>query len=183
MAAATVRADYDQLKQAASTFGKNSDSCKQTLQSLKSNMDTLQGGDWIGQGANAFYKEMDDSVLPTFQRLINALNTAQNSLAQISSLMKDAEDQAANVLKGPGGSSSPIGASFGAATGAGLGAAMGTAPAGPMGASSPAGSPARASRVFASFRIRSLPQVRAQIFQSRVTDGHDDRLAPAHSLQ
>src|SRR5258708_7895633 len=100
MAAATIRANYDQLKQVASTFAKNSDECKRTLQKIKGNKDTLQGGDWIGQGATAFYKEMDDSVLPTLQRLVNALDTAQNSISQISSIMQGAEQQASNVLKG-----------------------------------------------------------------------------------
>src|SRR5258708_9646783 len=116
MAAAKIRANYDQLKQVASTFAKNSDECKRTLQNIKGNKDTLSGGDWIGQGATAFYKEMDDSVLPTFQRLINALDSAQNSISQISSIMQNAEQQAANVLKG---GSLGGGAAAGAAAGAG----------------------------------------------------------------
>src|SRR5579859_7652162 len=121
MAAATVRADYDQLNQLASTFGKNADSCKQTLQNIKSNMDTLQGGDWIGQGANAFFQEMDNSVLPTLQRLVNALSSAQTSVSQISSIMKDAEEQAAKVLQEPGAA----GGSIGGATSGVLGGAGG----------------------------------------------------------
>src|SRR5258708_35589609 len=100
MAAAKIRANYDQLKQVASTFAKNSDECKRTLQNIKGNKDTLSGGGWIGQGAPAFYKEMDDSVLPTFQRLINALGRAQNSISQISSIMQNAEQQAANGADG-----------------------------------------------------------------------------------
>src|SRR5579859_978220 len=126
MAAATVRADYDQLNQLASTFGKNADSCKQTLQNIKSNMDTLQGGDWIGQGANAFFQEMDNSVLPTLQRLVNALSSAQTSVSQISSIMKDAEEQAAKVLQGPGAAGGSIGgATSGVLGGAAMGAAVG----------------------------------------------------------
>ena len=103
MAAATIRANYDQLKQVASAFAKNSEACKRSLQNIRHNKETLSGGDWIGQGATAFYREMDDSVLPTLQRLVNALDTAQNSISQISSIMQGAEQQAANVLKGPSG--------------------------------------------------------------------------------
>jgi len=141
MAASTVRADYDQLSQVASAFRQNVAAAQRTLQNIKSSLDTLQGGDWIGVGATAFYQEMNDSVLPTWQRLISALDTAATSTAQISAIMKDAEDQAANVLKGPGGSSGPIGA--GAAASAGLGGAVagmaGAGAAGPMGASSSLG--------------------------------------------
>ncbi len=137
MAAATVRADYDQLKQVASTFGKNADSCKQTLQNIISNKETLQGGDWIGQGANAFYQEMDETVVPTLRRLINALDSAARSASQISSIMKNAEEEAANVLKDAGGGATGAalgglaggmaGGMFGGAMGAGVGAAAGGA--------------------------------------------------------
>src|SRR5258708_34400445 len=123
MAAAKIRANYDQLKQGASTFAKNSDECKRTLQNIKGNKDTLQGGDWIGQGATAFYKEMDDSVLPTLQRLVNALDTAQDSISQISSIMQRAEQQTSNVLKG--GNQGAAGAGAGAAAGGAAGAAAG----------------------------------------------------------
>src|SRR5262249_5226276 len=126
MPAATIRANYDQLKQVASTFGKSSDECKRTLQNIKSNKETLQGGDWVGQGARAFYKEMDDSVLPTLQRLINALDSAQNSISQISSIMHDAEQQASKVLQG-GASGGAAGAAAGEAAGGAAGATAGGA--------------------------------------------------------
>jgi WXG100 family type VII secretion target len=122
MAPPTVRADYDQLQQVASGFSQSEQTLRQMLQSIKQNKDTLRGGDWVGQGATAFYKEMDDSVLPTLQRLINALDTAAAQTAKISSIMKEAEDQAANVLKGPGGAGAPTGSTAGggaAATGGG----------------------------------------------------------------
>src|SRR5438105_2961539 len=121
MAAAKIRANYDQLKQVASAFAKNSEACKRSLQNIRHNKETLSGGDWIGQGATAFYREMDDSVLPTLQRLVNALDTAQRSISQISAIMQGAEQQAANVLKGPNGGGGGV---FGAA-GAAMGAAAG----------------------------------------------------------
>src|SRR5215472_7162898 len=109
MAASTVRADYDQLNKVASAFRHNVELAQQTLKNLQSTMATLQAGDWVGQGATAFYQEMDQSVLPALQRLITALDAAANSTAQISSIMKDAEDQAANVLKGPAGAGAASG--------------------------------------------------------------------------
>src|SRR5437588_12221683 len=122
MPAAKIRANYEQLKQAANSFARNSEASKRSLQNIKHNKETLSGGDWVGQGATAFYKEMDDSVLPTLQRLVNALDTAQNSISQISSIMQGAEQQAANVLKG--GNQAGGAAAGGAAAGA-AGAAAG----------------------------------------------------------
>src|SRR5260370_22212334 len=144
MAAAKIRANYDQLKQVAGAFGKNSEACKRSLQNIRRHKDTLSGGDWIGQGATAFYKEMGDSVLPRLQRLINAMDSAQASISQISAIMQGAEQQAANVLKGGGlggaaggagaarasastAASAAMGAAAGAARGAGGGAATGGA--------------------------------------------------------
>jgi WXG100 family type VII secretion target len=127
MPAATIRANYDQLNQVSSAFRKNVDASVRTLQMIKSNKDVLQGGDWVGQGATAFYREMDDSVLPTLQRLINALETAASSTSQISAIMKQAEDEAAKVLNGSGlGPGSAAGASLGAAGGTALGAGLGS---------------------------------------------------------
>ena len=135
MAPATVRADYDQLKQLAAGFSQNSQAAQQTLQSIQQNKETLQGGDWVGEGATAFYKEMDDNVLPSLQRLVRALDSASQSLGQISAVMKEAEDQAANVLKGSGaaGAGAGAGATSGAASTAGGGSGA------PGGSSVPSG--------------------------------------------
>src|SRR5258708_40123670 len=102
MAAAKIRANYDQLKQVAGAFGKNSEACKRSLQNIRRHKDTLSGGDWIGQGATAFYKEMDDSVLPRLQRLINAMDSAQATISQINALIQAAAQQAADQLNGRG---------------------------------------------------------------------------------
>jgi WXG100 family type VII secretion target len=125
MTAPRVRADYDSLKQVAASFSGQAQAARQTLQSLQSQMDTLQGGDWIGQGAEAFYQEMGDQVLPTLKRLASALETAQQSTLQISQIIQQAEANAAQVLRGPGGAggaAGPSGAAGGAAAGPGGGA-------------------------------------------------------------
>ena len=130
MAPPKVRAHYDQLQQVAARFSQNQQTLLRMLQVVKQNKNTLQGGDWVGQGATAFYKEMDDSVLPTLDRLVRALDSAASQTAQISKLMKDAEEQAAKVLKGSGGAGAPatglaaagpVGAIGGSAAGAAVG--------------------------------------------------------------
>src|SRR5713226_6388156 len=95
-----VRADYDALKNVAQGFSKHAEATAQTLKSLKSQMDTLHGGDWIGQGATAFYAEMNDQVLPTLQRLHLAMQTSADITQKISQAMQAAEAEAAKVLRG-----------------------------------------------------------------------------------
>lgn len=100
MSASKIRADHDALKQIAQSFASNAQTIEQTTQSLKGNLDTLRGGDWVGKGADKFYAEMDSSVLPTYKRLSKSLNTASTVTKKISQIMKQAEDDAAALFKG-----------------------------------------------------------------------------------
>jgi hypothetical protein len=84
-------------------------------------MDVLQGGDWEGKGAAAFYREMNAEVVPTLARLARALEASRQVVVQINQIMKAAEDEAARYLRGeggPGGGGVP-GAPGAAAPGAG----------------------------------------------------------------
>jgi WXG100 family type VII secretion target len=98
MSAPTVRSDYDQLKNASQTFSSQADTLNGMNQNLQSCMETLQGGDWIGQGAQAFYKEMGDSVMPTLKRLQNAMQESARITQQISQIMKEAEENASKCF-------------------------------------------------------------------------------------
>ena len=98
MAAETVRSDYDQLKTSASSFKSNAEAIDKVNHYVRSAMDTLQGGDWIGEGARKFFAEMNDSLLPTLKRLHSALDQSARVTTQISQLMKEAEGQASGVF-------------------------------------------------------------------------------------
>jgi WXG100 family type VII secretion target len=103
MAANQIRIDYEQLQAVTRRFGDQAQAMRLTLQGLQKRKSMLQDGDWLGQGASAFYSEMDASVLPTFQRLAQALEAAASQTLQISAVMQAAEDQAARVLMRPAG--------------------------------------------------------------------------------
>jgi len=132
MTAPKVRADYEQLKDAANRFSGQAQAARQTLQSLQRELDVLQGGDWVGQGATAFYQEMGGQVMPTLKRLATALESAQQTTLQISQIMAQAEADAARVLRGDGGdrrgvfgvAAGPVGGSGGAGGAGGAGAAQ-----------------------------------------------------------
>ncbi len=102
-----IRADYDKLTQLSQAFGQQAEQTRQTLQKLRQMMDVLQGGDWIGKGANAFYGEMSSQVLPTLNRLVRALEGGQQVTQQIGKLMKEAEDEAARILHADGSGAAP----------------------------------------------------------------------------
>jgi WXG100 family type VII secretion target len=98
MGAPQVRSDYDQLKNLQKSFSSQAEAVAKTTQNIRSIMDKLQGGDWIGEGAQKFYQEMNDQVLPTLNRMYKALDEASRATAQISQTMKKAEDEASSIL-------------------------------------------------------------------------------------
>lgn len=87
-----LRSDYDQLADISRTFERESNEAKRSLDSIKRQIEVLEGGDWIGQGANAFYREMSSEVLPAMQRLVKALELASRAARQITQILKEAEE-------------------------------------------------------------------------------------------
>lgn len=127
MPASRIRANYDELASVSRSFQAESDATQRTLQELRSRMQTLESGDWVGRGARAFYAEMNDSVLPSLTRLQKALAQAATVTTRIERRVRQAEADAARVLDGrgvaSGGSAAggPSGAAGGADAGAGAG--------------------------------------------------------------
>ncbi len=102
MPAPKVRGDYDQLQRIAQGFGAEASNSQNMLQSLTNNINALRSGDWVGQGATAFYTEMDSAVLPSLKRMHAALEHAQQATMQLRTLIQQAEHDAAALLKDDG---------------------------------------------------------------------------------
>jgi WXG100 family type VII secretion target len=102
MPAPIVRADYDELTKVAGVFGQNAEGARRALEQLRKQMETLQQGDWLGGGAQAFYAEMNGQVVPTLTRLVKALEAANQTTLQVSRIVKAAEDEAARHLRANG---------------------------------------------------------------------------------
>ncbi len=99
MSAPKIRADYEGLQKIAQSFSAEASQIAATTKSVKTLVDTLRGGDWVGPGATAFYQEMDASVLPSLNRLSAALGEAAEATNKINQLMNGAERDAAAVLR------------------------------------------------------------------------------------
>jgi len=130
MAINRTRAQYDELNTIAQRWAQEEHATRQMLTAIKQVMDTLQGGDWVGEGARAFYAEMTSQVLPALNRLAGALGHASAVTGQISQLVKQAEDEAARALNGQGapgiGTIGSVGAVSDSGTGSGTGSDSGT---------------------------------------------------------
>jgi WXG100 family type VII secretion target len=94
-----IRADYQTLRQIAQVFSRESETARRTLQSVQRAKDALQAGDWRGVGATAFYREMDQDVLPSMIRLYEALDSAGQVTQKMLQILQDAEEEAASLLR------------------------------------------------------------------------------------
>jgi WXG100 family type VII secretion target len=86
-----VHASHDELPKFAKTFGRESDRVKSTIDRLDRVIQVLEGGDWIGEGATTFFKEMRSVVMPALVRLMKALEMGGTVTQQINRIIEEIE--------------------------------------------------------------------------------------------
>ncbi len=104
-----IQVSYEALQQTASRFTDQGENAKALLDNLRNKTENLRAGAWAGEGADAFYNEMDNLVLPTLASLHQALFVTAQVLSQIMGDFQSSEDEAAQLVNegDPGGH--PIG--------------------------------------------------------------------------
>jgi len=94
-----VRSDFDELSKIGQLFNAQSSAIGGVNRRIKSAQGTLQGGDWIGEGAKKFFAEMEQQVNPSMKRLEQSLADAYRKTQEIARIMKQAEDESSNIFK------------------------------------------------------------------------------------
>lgn len=103
MPAVEIRVDYEALEHIAKRFQQEADNLRQTLRATQQSFNRLENGDWLGKGAHEFCNEMHSLVLPSMQRLIEAIEEAHSVTLQIRQIMQEAELEAASPFIRRGG--------------------------------------------------------------------------------
>ena len=119
-----IRVDYNALEKIAASFVEQSESIAYLLQCVRGAVTPLEHGGWMGQGAEAFFSEMDSDVLPAVLRLREALRQAGDVSQQICNLMQDADEEASAGFRSGGMNMGGIGGAFSGgvfSTGTGIG--------------------------------------------------------------
>jgi WXG100 family type VII secretion target len=88
-----VEINYETVQGIRSTFAQQSQDITNMYQKLAGQADTLRGGAWVGRGASAFYGEFYGEMLPAVQRLIGAMEEAQNVAGKVMQSFKQAEEE------------------------------------------------------------------------------------------
>ena len=137
-----VLLNYDELRTIVKKFRDEGEDVVQMHASMRARVQDLHK-DWIGEGANKFFNEMENDLLPALTRLAGALFYAQDVLHKIVKTIQTFDEDTAGYFKADLDQANPIqpGALFGgAAAGAGLGGTLGAAmPGGTAGAGDASG--------------------------------------------
>ncbi len=99
MAANRVRSQYDALEQIERSFTQEQAALARMRGELERHKSVLEGGDWQGRSARAFYAEMNGSVLPAVKNLIRAFEQSAQVTRRIRVRMSRAEADAATALR------------------------------------------------------------------------------------
>lgn len=100
MANDIIQANYEALRKIGDDFNSQQQKVKRISQTLTMNTDKLRRGAWQSEASAAFYRDMDNNVLPAVQRLERALSEAARVTREIIRLMQAGEQQARGLLNG-----------------------------------------------------------------------------------
>jgi WXG100 family type VII secretion target len=93
-----IQANYDSLRQISLTFSREAQKLDHMLQQVGRTCEGLQNGGWKGSGANAFFAEMNELVIPGMRRLVSALDDASSTTQKISNAFEQAETEASYIF-------------------------------------------------------------------------------------
>lgn len=94
-----IQLNYVELQQIAKAMQGESQDIIQLHSTVRSRMEALKN-DWIGDAANAFFREMDGKLLPATQRAGQAMNESEAVLNRIIRIIHDADMETADYFRG-----------------------------------------------------------------------------------
>jgi len=83
MAARLRRVHYDEMSAIVKSFRTEQQEIEALYKQTKSKVESLHNNQWVGQGAEKWFSEMEGQVLPAVQRLIRALDYAGDTAQKI----------------------------------------------------------------------------------------------------
>jgi WXG100 family type VII secretion target len=93
-----IRLDYDQMKKFSGSFRGQETAAQQTIQKLTKVIEQLRAGDWIGEGATAFYNEMDSEIIPALKRLQSAMSEGDRVSKEIEKIQHETESSLVSLF-------------------------------------------------------------------------------------
>lgn len=90
--------NYDELHQIAKLFDSEGEAIAQREAILRQRANQLEA-EWVGEGADKFFNEFYQEVLPGLRRLQEACQLTFHTLVTVMKIFNDAEEETANYFK------------------------------------------------------------------------------------
>lgn len=100
MSANEVQVQYDMVEKIAQRFHQMREEHESLFGRLRNSLSALENGGMIGKAGEKFFAEMHDEAMPSLERLQATFTTIAHTLGQVAQVMREAEEQAANLFKG-----------------------------------------------------------------------------------
>ena len=88
-----IQVNYEALEQIENKFAQLANEVQEMAGKIKSRDNNLRQGGWVGRGSDAFYREMDDLVMPAIGRLREALQEGGQALNRVARIFGEAEEE------------------------------------------------------------------------------------------
>lgn len=88
-----IQCEHEAIPGIAGRFNDLAERNRQQMQKVEQQLQQLQGGDWIGPNATAFFNLMNDQFLPAHQRLCTALERSGEVVTEISKMIRESEEE------------------------------------------------------------------------------------------
>ncbi len=91
--AGKTQVNYDEMQGIIKSLEGEEEEMKGLLSQTKSKVEALHNNQWVGQGADKFFGEMETEVFPKMEKLITALNVAAHVAKQITEIIHTADEE------------------------------------------------------------------------------------------
>ena len=90
--AKTVQVNYDEMNSIIKGMKGEQAEIGNLLKQTKSKVESLHNNQWVGQGADKFFNEMEQSVFPAMRRLEQALGAGAEVAQKIMDTIQRADE-------------------------------------------------------------------------------------------
>jgi WXG100 family type VII secretion target len=99
MAARLRRVQFDEMSAIVKSFQTEQAEIEALLKQTKQKVESLHNNQWVGQGSEKFFNEMESQVLPAVNRLVHALGYAGDTAKKIHEVIHKHDEETKSFFK------------------------------------------------------------------------------------
>jgi len=85
--------NYDEMQTIINQLQTEEEDVRALFNQTKSKVESLHGSQWMGEAADKFFNEMENTVLPKTAKMLYALNVAGQVAKQITHIIHQADEE------------------------------------------------------------------------------------------